>query len=794
MTNVRRLRIMVGFAGGLILALTLLLYGCSSTPETRESADALQEGTVIEAIETVNGPTKAIITFSGSRKLHYRDPYALVAPPAIHLQIRAQMGSHVQVPRVFTEGLVREISTKVLEDGYTAVMISLGQREVTSQLIERSDSLVLEIASEKMTSVSFPEQHSPSNAFAIQEIDVTLEPGDRTRLAIAATGPLEHSARLEDNTLILQMQNASIDPDLLQRIASARHAGSVNTLSGATSPEGGVVLRVGLKNLSPYLITRQGNVLRVEFDGPPQAPPPRVAQATPSRSPESPSAPPLAPVAEERIEPLPDEPRNAPSKSGPPAGQESSSRAEVFEATSQQYAGERMSFDFVDSDIRNILKLISEVAGINIVWGADVDGKISMKLDNVPWDQALEMILKPNALTYQIEDDVLWVVPRQKLVDMEITEKKRTGALLAQKRLQGIFEAKVLEFIVIKHRKVSDIFRMLVGDPRAVPPLPGILDIEAAESEEKEEGEDVEGRKIKIATMDLYLSYDTGTNTIIANGVRAKVDKVKQLVDRLDIPEKQVMIEARVVDAATSFQRDLGIQWGSLERSDDGTPLRPGFQREWYNTGAMFSGSGQFSTNAPSQWSPNIGMALGWLTDGGLGSVALDASLALAESDGKAHVISAPKVLTVNGQEARISRGETRYIGVRTLDTQAVEDKEASLSLLVTPTVSADNSHVTLNVVVTDDRNLQPSGAPNDYGGKTIKEIQSTLLVRTGDTVVIGGIYATREEQAETGFPWVKDIPLFGWLFKAETRIAEKHELLIFLTPTVLAPPKIEGT
>ena len=446
-----------------------------------------------------------------------------------------------------------------------------------------------------------------------------------------------------------------------------------------------------------------------------------------------------------------------------------------------------MSFDFVDTDIRNILQLISEVAGINIVWGSDVEGKISMKLDNIPWDQALEMILRPNGLTYQIEDDVLWVVPKEKLRDMEIKEGKRKGALMAAKRLQGIFEAKIIEFITIRNRKASDIFKLLVGDPDAKPPIMPALDIEAAESEETEEGEEEKGKKVKISTLDLYLSYDPGTNMIIANGVRAKVDKVKELIAKLDVAEKQVMIEARVVDAVTTFTRDLGIQWRSL----DGT--NPGIKGDWYNSGTNSWGGGQFSTNSPSGWSPTIGLALGWLTGGGLGSIALDASLALGEQDGKVHVISAPKVLVVNGGEAVISRGEVTYEPIKTLDTIDVKEMEAVLSLTVKPTISADNSHVTMVVDVTDDkpkpaeRTIDSTGKETEaQSGRTEKSVRTTLMVKTGDTVVIGGIYHKQEQTVDTGVPWLMDIPLLGWLFKAQHKELVKTELLIFLTPTVV--------
>ena len=473
------------------------------------------------------------------------------------------------------------------------------------------------------------------------------------------------------------------------------------------------------------------------------------------------------------------------------ASKQEETRAELFESSSKSYAGQKMSFDFVDTDIRNILKLLAEVANLNIVWGSDVEGKISMRLDDVAWDQALEMVLKPNGLTYQIEDEVLWVVPRTKLVDMEIAEKKRKGALMAAKRLQGVFEAKVLEFILVRHRPAAEMFILLMGDASAVPPVMPLLDIEGAKSKEKEEGEEEAGKEIEIATLDIYLSYDAGTNMIIANGVRAKVDKVKELVAKLDIPGKQVLIEARIVEASTGFARDLGIQWRSLDGDS------PGIERKWFNTDGTTRFDGQFSTNRAAGWAPNIGLALGFLTDGGLGSLALDASLALAQEDSKVKIISAPKVMTVNGGEAFIERGRVDYFAVSTQDTIGFEQIPAVLSLKVIPTVSADNSHVTMEVVVTDDETSTMKQATTGEGedtefqesppGRTTKEIRSTLIVKTGDTVVIGGIYKKTERTSDSGIPLLKDIPLLGWLFKTENKEEEKIELLIFLTPTVIS-------
>jgi type IV pilus assembly protein PilQ len=639
-------------------------------------------------------------------------------------------------------------------------------------------------------------------------VAVTQRSGNRTRLSITTDKKVDYNVKLDGTILLVDLKNGAVKDDLMKKLDSEHTAGAIHRVQAFSSAaDRHVSLRVTLRQLVPYHITRDGTVLNIDFDAlyaetpQPKNPAPVVVPEPQRKNP----VPVVAPepqrrdpepvvVPGQRTRPVEQtaarQSNNRIKKQDTAASDPTDSRAGLFEATSKQYAGQRMSFDFVDSDIRNILQLISEVAGINIVWGSDVEGKISMKLDNIPWDQALEMILRPNGLTYQIEDDVLWVVPKEKLRDLEIKDGKRKGALLAAKRLQGVFEAKIVEFITIRHRKAADIFKMLVGDKNAVPPIPPALDIEGAESEETEEGEEEKGKKVKIATLDLYLSFDPGTNMIIANGVRAKVDKVKELIAKLDVAEKQVLIEARIVEASTQFARDLGIEW------------QTGVKADWINTGSSSTGSTSFTTNAPASWTSNIGLSLGWLTGGGLGAISLDAALALGETDQKAHVISAPKVLTVNGGEAFIERGAVDYFPVTTRDTIDYKEIKAVLSLKVNPTVSADNSHVTMMVEVTDDQARPATRTQSTKGdedttkdteapaGRNTKKITSTLMVRTGDTVVIGGIYKKTDTVTDSGVPWLMDIPVLGWLFKAEYDTRERTELLIFLTPSVVDPLK----
>ncbi len=765
-----------------LFLLGILTFGCS-TPSTTRMEDDRGENVVLQSIETIVTPEKATIIMLAPGVRKDRKTYTLSDPPRICIDLEATPADDVPQSLDLPEGPVEKILIQNRGPGHTGVVAYIRSEQYKYRFTRDGDKVILTVtplgdAAFTASSVSQSQPVDTTGA-GIRELAIVERPGSGTRLRIETAEPVESDITLEGSMLSIKLKDVAATSQGLKALETKSASGIVQAVRAFYAPrDRSVLLKVSLRALAPYHVSRDGNLLLVDFDAVPGG----FAAPVPPTQPITRQSIPTTTVKPLQTKSAISSSRQDTAK----VSQQEETRAELFENSSKSYAGQKMSFDFVDTDIRNILKLLAEVANLNIVWGSDVEGKISMRLDNVAWDQALEMVLKPNGLTYQIEDEVLWVVPRTKLVDMEIAEKKRKGALMAAKRLQGVFEAKVVEFIIVRHRPVADIFKMLVGDPTANPKVPGILDIEGAESKEKEEGEETKGKEIKIATLDLYLSFDSGTNMIIANGVRAKVDKVKELVRKLDVPEKQVMIEARIVEATTGFTRDLGIEWKSLDGN------RAGVRRKWYNSDGTTAFDGSFSTNSPAAWSPNIGLAFGFLTDGGLGSLALDASLALAQEDQKIKIISAPKVMTKNGGEAFISRGTVDYYSVRTLDTISFQQIPALLSLKVVPTVSADNSHVTMVVEVTDDKTKDQEtkateeGEANSPPGRTQKKITSTLIVKTGDTVVIGGIYQEDKRSGDSGVPFLKDIPLLGWLFKAERKEEAKVELLIFLTPTVI--------
>jgi type IV pilus assembly protein PilQ len=421
--------------------------------------------------------------------------------------------------------------------------------------------------------------------------------------------------------------------------------------------------------------------------------------------------------------------------------------------------------DFADADIRNILKLIGEVSKLNIVWGAEVKGTVSMRLKDVPWDQALDVVLETNNLGMIREKNIIWVTTREKIKQLEQEEAdKRKAEEERRKEEQAEKQrAKALEPLFTEYIPV---------------------DFANAETDIKPLVENIKSERGTI-------SVDKRTNTIIMTDLAPIVKRAKSIVKEFDTPVKQIMIEARIVDALTSFSRDLGVQWNAIEGQKrtsydtpwGGTPLwqptAPADQN--FPSGAgprRYRYAGSFATTAPLDWTPNIGLSFARVTRGGLGGLALDARLALAETEGKVKIISAPKVIASNGEKAEISRGQILYKDVVTADKIDTKELKATLSLTVTPTVSFNN-YVTMDVQVTDDKAVS-------LNEKQEKKIKTKLMVKSGDTLVIGGIFKEDKTESETGIPWLRKIPILGWLFGAERKVIERSELLIFLAPTVI--------
>jgi type IV pilus assembly protein PilQ len=426
---------------------------------------------------------------------------------------------------------------------------------------------------------------------------------------------------------------------------------------------------------------------------------------------------------------------------------------------SRQFTGEPMYLDFINVDVTHILRLINEVSSENIIWDPAIKGRtVSMILKDVPWDQALELILKNNDLAKRyMGDNIVW-----------ITTKDKMDMILAEEEAEVQKEKQLLEEEARKREEQEK------KAEEEAPLITEFLPVDFAEANE------IRGHI--TLTERGTMSIDTRTNTIIIKDTVESIEEAKKTVGQFDTPVKQIMIEARIVDASDSFSRNLGIQWNnstSVSSNNEGNLTASQDALDFTANGEMGMG-GSFSTNTPDGWASNIGLSFARLSSDGLGAITLDAALAIAESEGKAKTLSAPKVIATEGASATISSGDKIIIAAT--ENVASTTLDATLSLTVTPTSVSYNDYITLDVSVTDDKAPSTSLV-------TTKSITTTLMIPSGETIVMGGIIKETEADDITGVPVLKDIPGLGWLFKAKTKNTSKSELLIFLTPTVLPTP-----
>ncbi len=569
-------------------------------------------------------------------------------------------------------------------------------------------------------------------------IDFTMLEQGRSRLTVTTGKEVKYDLdRKGKNELTLNLYDISIPPLLLREIDTTHFQSALSMVKPVYSDEKNkVTLGLTLREMVPFHIKQSDKTLTVDF------------------------GPTAVKVPDMKIVPLNLVEAETRNLAAGQAASERHSASQVSDAGKPaQYTGERMSLDFIDTDVTHLFRLMNEVSEENIIWDPAIKGqKVSMILKDVPWDEALELILKNNDLAKRyVGRNIIWITTKQKM--MQILAEEEAEARKMEQQLEA--ERQRLQEQKVKAEEDA-------------PLITEYLPVDFAKADEIQ--------KHIVLSDRGKMSIDTRTNTIIVTDVAAGIEKAKNTIRQFDAPVKQIMIEARIVDASENFSRDLGIKWNSATSfiSNNEGNLNS------LQDGASFSNNGEegiggsFSTNAPEGWAKNIGMSYGFLSSNGLSALTLDASLALAESTGTAKTLSAPKVIAQEGTSSRIVSGEKIY----TTPTENVsqEERDAALTLNVTPTSISYNDYITLEITVTDNKNVNPTL-------DTTKEIQTTLMVKSGETIVIGGIIKENEGDIVSGVPVLKDIPGLGWLFKAKNKTLTKSEMLIFLTPTVLPSP-----
>ncbi|MCC7070477.1 MAG: type IV pilus secretin PilQ [Deltaproteobacteria bacterium] len=420
------------------------------------------------------------------------------------------------------------------------------------------------------------------------------------------------------------------------------------------------------------------------------------------------------------------------------------------------YRGKKVTIDLQDADIVNVIRLIGDVSGKNVVVAEDVKGKVTLKLKNVPWDQALDVTLKTKDLGQETRGGIIRVVLQSKL------DAERQARLALQEE---------------REKKMPTTVRLIPVNYAVAKELqPQVKEILSARG--------------KVA-------FDERTNVLVVEDIRDNLDQAERLVRTLDTQTPQVLIEARMVEGSTTFTRTLGIQWGGglffSQRGGNPTglvfPNNVGVVGGADDVTAIQSGTAtpgvafppNFAVNLPAQnVTSSIGLNLGSIGNFGF----LNARLSAAESAGQAKIISAPRVTTLNNKRARITQGVDITIPVVTANTLTVQVVKAALTLDVTPHVTADGSILmALNI-----QNDVPDFAQRtrDIPAIQTKQAETEMLVPDGDTAVIGGIFTRTQGENTQQTPFLGSIPLLGWLFKSYTENDNRTEMLVFITPRIV--------
>ncbi|EGV18004.1 type IV pilus secretin PilQ [Thiocapsa marina] len=465
------------------------------------------------------------------------------------------------------------------------------------------------------------------------------------------------------------------------------------------------------------------------------------------------------------------------------------------------YDGERLSLNFQDIEVRAVLQLLADFTDLNLVASDSVGGNITLRLKNVPWDQALDIILKTKNLTKRQEGNVIMIGPFDEIVGHE----ERT--LTADQRLEELAPIRS-EFIPVKFAKAAEIAAFIRGASSLQSSVSSQSGLGATGRDSRQFDRTVsESTKDSILTPGRgSVTFDERTNTLLVMDTSARLDQIREIVARLDIPVRQVMIESRVVIANNDFTRDLGVRFGLATSMGAlyNNEMLIGGGLEGNLTGRGDYDAGPFGLNTAGE--PNNSIILNPVatdtpsllvnlpaTDpsgavnfliGKVGSYLLQLELSAMQREGRGEVISSPRVITSDQKEARIEVGKKIPYSTTSQDGTNVQFENATLSLTVTPAITPDD-RIIMDLVVTKD---EPDFSRVVDGTPTIntREIETRVLVDNGETVVLGGVYERTKVFAKEQVPWLGDVPVLGRLFKQEAREDNNSELLIFVTPKIL--------
>jgi type IV pilus assembly protein PilQ len=574
---------------------------------------------------------------------------------------------------------------------------------------------------------------------------------DKHRVEIDADATVKYQVmRPDKETVVVSLRNAVLADGAQTKIAPEQ-PGPVSLVTAfaqprTKKPEVRVVIKRALG--AKPTVTRDGDALFIDFpvtDG--------VAAKPPMLAPEIPAS--AASAAESAV---PQKSMAQAGQAAAPASMETGNPADILQegglVNGKEYTGRRISLDLKEVDINDVLRLIAEVSDLNVIAGDEVTGKVTIRLVDVPWDQALDVILLTRGLGFVRVGSVLRIAPNEQL-------KNEEEARLQERRSHEKLEDLTVKLQPVNYAAVDEVEKMVK----------------------------------KLLSARGVVNVDKRTNTVIIKDIPSVIDEATALIKAIDTQTPQVLIEAKVVEANLSFSRDIGTTWGFGAQ-----PLNDPFTA---GSGARQDLGGQdFLLNTTDPRTNNVAFAnpITNVATGlaNVGAFLLDQKLNVnfqlqaAEANGEGKVISSPRVVTLDNREAKILQGDSIPFQTFQNGDAQLEFIDAVLSLTVTPHITADKS-IIMKVEVT--RNAPDNSVPTPTGSPAIakNEAKTETLVADGQTLVIGGIYTIDKTEQESRVPYIFKIPILGNLFKEHSITDTRKELLIFMTPRVVEHAEVAG-
>jgi type IV pilus assembly protein PilQ len=612
----------------------------------------------------------------------------------------------------------------------------------------------------------------------LNRIDFTSEEAGKSAIIIGTTRPVEYQMiKVDNKRLHLKLLDTNLPEYRKRALITTRFQSAVDRITPSyMSKSKDTVIDVELREGVPYFVKQTDDVIRVNFAASRIPPRPyedaklpawkqvlaEPAAAPAKKSPEAAGKTTMATAAvkttKKTVEPGEAEKATLSRKSLTEPDEvkyteieperydiERQRRTDFYsgekseldvygEQIVKKYTGEPIVLDFYETDIKNVFRILKEISGKNFAIDKGVTGRVTLALEQpVPWDQVLDLILKMNQLGRKMEGDIIRIATLTTLAQEEI---------LRQKKLKAAQKAKKQEDLITAFLRINYATAAEVNATHVVYLL-------------------TEGRG--KSTVDGRL------NMIVVTDVPSVIKRVKEVIQRLDQVTPQVVIEARIVEANSSFTRDLGFDWGTVSAG----PFNNG------GTELILNG---LASNLPAA-APSGVVGFDFIKLSGTPFSIIDAKLVVSETEGKTNIISAPKIVTLDNKKARIKQGlEVPYQERDSSGNSTIRFKNVDLLLEVTPNVTPDN-RINMKIFVT--KNDVAEQTP-DGPALSTNEAETELLIDDGDTIVIGGIVKSAITYGEKGIPGLRKLGVLGWLFKSQSKTDSKNELLIFITPRIV--------